>query len=44
MSPADIKTLAADRDLDVTIGLVNRVHHYATEDVARVKAAGKLAF
>lgn len=42
MSPADIKALAVERDLAVTVGLVNRVHHYATADVARVKVAGKL--
>lgn len=42
MSPADIKALAVARDLEVTVGLVNRVYHYATEDVARVKARGKL--
>ncbi len=35
MSPADIKALAGERDLDATVGLVNRVHQYATEDVVR---------
>lgn len=43
MSPADIKALAVEKDLEVTVGLVNRVHQYAVDDVARVKASGKLS-
>lgn len=43
MSPADMKVLAVDGDLDVTVGLINRVHKYAIEDVARVRFGGRLA-
>ncbi|KLO15584.1 hypothetical protein SCHPADRAFT_938567 [Schizopora paradoxa] len=42
MSTMDIKTLAGDDDIDITIGLINRVHAYAVEDVAKVKKKGKL--
>lgn len=37
-----IKALALDAGLATTIGLINRVHGYAAEDVYRVKSAGKL--
>lgn len=42
MSTGLMKSLAAEVGLSVTIGLINRVHQYATEDVARVKSAGRL--
>ncbi|KLO04636.1 hypothetical protein SCHPADRAFT_947561 [Schizopora paradoxa] len=42
MSTMDIKTLAGDNDINITIGLINRVHAYAVEDVAKVKKKGKL--
>ena len=42
MSTDSIKSLTVEAGLDVTIGLVNRVHDYAVEDVARVKHDGKL--
>ena len=42
LSTDAIKMLALDAGLVVTIGLINRVHQYATEDVSRVKSAGKL--
>ena len=43
MSPEMIKSLAEVRGIVTTIGLVNRVHAYAVEDVARVRSTGKLA-
>ncbi len=42
LTPAEIRDLARDRGVDVTVGLVNRVLQYATEDVARVKANGEI--
>ncbi len=42
LTPTEIRDLARDRDVDVTVGLVNRVLQYATEDVARVKANGEI--
>ncbi len=44
MSPESIKVLASDAGVAVTIGLVNRVHDYAVEDVARVKNRLKMGF
>lgn len=43
MSPETIKGLAEAQGITVTVGLVNRVHAYAVEDVARVKREGKLS-
>ncbi len=42
LSPDNIMALAAEVGVIVTVGLVNRVHHYAIDDVAHVKIAGKL--
>ncbi|KLO04689.1 hypothetical protein SCHPADRAFT_896835 [Schizopora paradoxa] len=42
MSPDSIRTLATEVGVVVPIGLINRVHDYAIEDVARVKAGEKL--
>ncbi len=42
MSTDEIKSLAAEVGVIISVGLVNRVHQYATEDVARVKIAGRL--
>lgn len=42
LSAESIKTLAEKENVSITIGLANRVHEYAAEDVARVKANGKL--
>ncbi len=42
MSPDLIRTLAKEAGLDVSIGLVYRVHEYVLEDVAHVKVASKL--
>lgn len=41
MSTAEIKAMAVEGDLDVTIGLVNRVHGYALEDVDRIKRTSR---
>lgn len=41
MSPADIKVMAVEGDLDVTIGLINRVHGYAVEDVEHIKRTSR---
>ncbi len=43
MSTDTIKLLCTQAGFDVTFGLVNRVHQYAMEDVARVKSLGKLS-
>ena len=40
MDPSMILLCAEKAGLDVTIGLVNRIFHYATEDVARIKRLG----
>ncbi len=42
LSPDNIKLLAAEVGVIVNVGLVNRVHQYATDDVACVKVAGRL--
>ena len=43
--PADqLRTLAGDQGIDASIGLVNRIHAYAVEDVARLKVMGSHAF
>lgn len=42
MSAEMIKQLAVEAGVDVTIGLVYRVHQYAADDVARVKRVGRL--
>lgn len=42
LSAERLKTLADGQGIEVTIGLVNRVHAYAVEDVARIKSAGRL--
>ncbi|KAL5512281.1 hypothetical protein ACEPAG_9375 [Sanghuangporus baumii] len=43
MNTDRIEALAKAEGVDVTIGLVNRVHDYAVEDVACVKRDGKLS-
>lgn len=43
MSPEAIKALATEAGVSVTIGLVNRVHEYAVDDVALVKSGIKLS-
>lgn len=43
MKKEEIKELSLERDVDASVGLINRVLHYATEDVARVKKFGKLS-
>jgi len=42
LSPETIRSLAKDMGLKASFGLVNRIYHYAVEDVARVKSTGKL--
>ncbi|KLO19024.1 hypothetical protein SCHPADRAFT_885687 [Schizopora paradoxa] len=42
MSREELRRLAQEDGLEATIGLINRVHDYATEDVAFVKKFGKL--
>ena len=37
LSAITIKTLADEQGVNVTIGLTNRIHAYAVEDVARVR-------
>ena len=37
-----IRTMAGDSFVEVSIGLIHRVFQYAIDDVARVKAAGRL--
>lgn len=42
LSVETIKSLAEKEGVSVSIGLANRIHQYAADDVARVKAEGKL--
>ncbi|KLO05822.1 hypothetical protein SCHPADRAFT_946603 [Schizopora paradoxa] len=42
MTREDLKSLALEDNVEVTIGLINRIHSYAIEDVAIVKKFGKL--
>ncbi len=44
MSTELIWDLSARAGVEVTIGLVNRVHQYASDDVQLVKREGKLVF
>ncbi len=43
MLPEAIKSLAGEAGVNITVGLINRVHQYAVEDVARVKTEGRLS-
>ncbi len=43
MSVGEIRTLAAEMGVSVSLGLVNRVFQYASADVAMVKLKGKVA-
>ncbi len=43
MTSAELKELAKDFDLEVTVGLVNRVVRYAQDDVEQIKVAGRLS-
>ncbi len=43
MSPGEIRTLAAEMGINVSLGLVNRIFQYASADVATVKGKGKMA-
>lgn len=42
LTPEMIMGLAKEMELQVSVGLVNRIYQYAVDDVARVKAVGKL--
>ncbi len=42
LTAESIKSLAEKEGVSVSIGLANRVHQYAVDDVARVKTEGKL--
>lgn len=43
MSPELIRSLSREFGLEASIGLANRVYQYAVDDVAKVKALGKLS-
>jgi len=42
MTPGVIRELSKEMGINASIGLVNRVHQYAVEDVAQVRLHGKL--
>ena len=44
VSAEQLRALASAQGIDATIGLTNRIHAYAVEDVARLKAAGRNIF
>lgn len=42
MTPDFIRNLATEKEVNVTVGLVHRVHEYAADDVAHIKGKARM--